>query len=237
VEISKAKILVTSIGCIGVDDKVYDGTEIGVLWKGDAVTVTGTTEDTIMCRILFNGQTAYTLYDYLTDVNPNPTPTPTPEPEPIYTIEDTNYTAYADGIWIFKNPNLTGETEHYLPHGTKITVTGICKETGMYRINWNGITGYINPALGLQKAPEDFPYALNTLYENGDYQMYFYYNADDKSQRKEVARRAHELLKDKADAMGYTKYMVDEANAIDPNNIIKGYYNIFCITINLTILE
>jgi len=234
-------------GAAAIMDKVYGGTEIDSVREGIEITVTGTSDESHMCRISWNGKEAYMVYTELSDVNPNPTPTPEPDPEPTptpepekpaptYTIEDANFEAYAGGrLYIFKNPNKTENTGQYIGKNTRFTITGICNETSAYRVNYNGIVGYVHQ--DTLKTPEEFPYALNTLYENGDYQMYFYYNADDKSQRKEVAQRAHELLKEKASAMGYTKYMVDEANTVDPNNIIDKYYNIYCITINLTIYE
>lgn len=237
-----------SLGVVGIWDAPQGDIILATLQKGEAVTVTGTSVDTHMCRVSWNGIIGYVMCSELSETNPNPTPTPTPTPEepkpneptptPTYTIENVNFDAYSRGrLYFYNNPDKTGDTENYIPRLNRFTVTGICKETGMYRASYNGMTGYINPAMGILKTPEEFPYALNTLYENGNYQMYFYYNADDKSQMKEVAQRAHALLREKADAMGYISYMVDEANTVDPNNITKDYHNIYCITINLTIYE
>lgn len=131
----------------------------------------------------------------------------TPEPEaPTYTYADMSATKYAQcSLNVRDLPGTDGAKLGTLSLNQAVTVTGQCNETGWYRIDYNGSTGYVsNKYLGDNKvevqaqAPTQTgnstsaqtgvsndlpscPYALNQLidYGDGSYGMYEVGDSDD----------------------------------------------------------
>ncbi len=86
---------------------------------------------------------------------PEPTETPTPDPTPVFT-----YTEFEDRtMWTTVNlrirtlPNQDGETIAVIKKGQKVTVNGRCNETGWYRVDYQGQTGYMSDDYLVDKAP------------------------------------------------------------------------------------
>ncbi len=222
----------------------------------EKVILTGTA-DTFMCRIELDGQVAYTFLDSLTDMvqiatpTPNPTPTPTPAPTPTprpvrtYTFTDTNYRIYANGksMRVYDEPAKDGEKIDSLTK-TYLTVTGICNETGFYRIEYNGKTGYLDSELpSLYRTAEDFPYEMYKLYELSDDMFCYYYRG---SEHMKMLDKMDELVSEAIrilDERG--KEMVEKGICSDylswPGDMKLGtedkYWDVFCTAIKLNILE
>jgi len=125
-------------GVSAVVDKVYGGTVISNVREGDVITVTGISDETHMCRILWNGSDAYMVYSELSEVNPIPSPTPA------YTFKETDLTMYATGVWkMYDIPDDKGVTVDETAKGDRFAVTGICNETGWYEISYKQQSGYV----------------------------------------------------------------------------------------------
>ena len=83
------------------------------------------------------------------------TPQPSEEPsEPQYTYTDLNKTMYAkSSVNVRSLPSTDGEKLGGLSKGQEVSVTGQCNETGWYRINYNGGTGYVSSSYLVDAKP------------------------------------------------------------------------------------
>ncbi len=62
-----------------------------------------------------------------------------------YTYKDTTGVMYATAdVNVRNEPDIDGERLGTLDEGEKVTVTGICNETGWYRITYDGSVGYVS---------------------------------------------------------------------------------------------
>ncbi|MCD8211570.1 MAG: SH3 domain-containing protein [Oscillospiraceae bacterium] len=62
-----------------------------------------------------------------------------------YTYKDTTGVMYTTAdVNVRNEPDIDGERLGTLDQGEKVTVTGICNETGWYRITYNGSVGYVS---------------------------------------------------------------------------------------------
>ena len=74
-----------------------------------------------------------------------PAAEPTTEPQPQYTYTDMNVTMYAkSSVNVRSLPSADGERLGSLSTNQEVKVTGQCNETGWYRIEFNGATGYVS---------------------------------------------------------------------------------------------
>ncbi len=146
------------------------GTKLGSLSKGTSVHVTGQCNETNWYRITYNEQTGYVSNKYLSDTKPAEQPAQSKEDEypdhyifpdrtpatqeeiNAYTFQEMNVVMYPsnrlsywrlpcnDMEFYCNNENMLGWTWKYVP--TK--VTGICNETGMYRLEVDGVTVFVS---------------------------------------------------------------------------------------------
>lgn len=74
-----------------------------------------------------------------------PTPTPTKEVKPAYTYTDKNAVMYAkDAVNVRDLPSTAGNKIGILLKAQEVQVTGVCKETGWYRIVYGKQMGYVS---------------------------------------------------------------------------------------------
>ena len=135
-----------------------NGNIIGQFPTGTAVHVTGQCNETKWYRVDYNGQTGYCANNYLTatptatptpsptpspSLSPSPSPSPVPNQTPGYTFTDLDVTLYVvDTVNVRTLPSTKGEIIGQFPTATAVHVTGQCKETMWYRVDYNGQTGY-----------------------------------------------------------------------------------------------
>ncbi len=131
---------------------------LGGFNKDKEVKVTGVCKETGWYRIDYNGKVGYVSNDYVTSKKPSQDPTSTPTPSPTakptatptpdtreYTYRNESMIMYANGsVFVRSLPNTTGKKIGSLRKAQEVTVTGICNETGWYRIIYNGSTGYVS---------------------------------------------------------------------------------------------
>lgn len=101
---------------------------------------------------------------------PAESPAPTAEPvEPTtvstgYTYSELNQTMYAKSAVNVRNlPSTDGKKIGSLKASQEITVTGKCDQTGWYRFDWNGTTGYVSDKYIVSEKP-----AVNTVASTGN---------------------------------------------------------------------
>lgn len=85
------------------------------------------------------------------DVSTEPT-----EPEkPVYTYTDLNQTMYVtSNVNVRDLPSTDGTKLGSLDKGVEVIVTGQCKETSWYRIQYNGVVGYVSNKYLSTEAPK-----------------------------------------------------------------------------------
>lgn len=137
------------------------------------------------------------------------TPEPTEEvpPQPQFTFTDLEQVMYAkSSVNVRDLPNTDGTKLGGLSTNQEIAVNGQCNETGWYRIDYNGVVGYVSdgylgtekvatqsvesvPQSGgevaqqpqeqpVQEAPAENPYPLYTVIDDGGTNVYFYFLYD-----------------------------------------------------------
>lgn len=90
-----------------------------------------------------------------------PTPTPSPSPTPKYTFKDFEKTMYAKAsVNVRDLPSTEGTKIGSLNAWEKVTVTGQCKETNWYRINFNNIQGFVSGNYLVDNKPTPTPTPL-----------------------------------------------------------------------------
>ena len=101
--------------------------------------------------------------------SPAPAVEPTAEPvEPTavstgYTYSELNQTMYAkSAVNVRDLPSTDGKKIGSLKASQEITVTGKCDQTGWYRFDWNGTTGYVSDKYIVSEKP-----AVNTVASTG----------------------------------------------------------------------
>lgn len=112
---------------------------------------------------------------------------------PKYTYTDMNKTMYAkSSVNVRDLPSTDGNKLGGLSSGQTVTVTGKCNETGWYRIEYNGSTGYVSnsyltdtkpeapkPEQPKPEEPGECPYPLYQVVDNGTSISWYYLNGDD----------------------------------------------------------
>ena len=126
-----------------------------------------------------------------------------------YTYTDLNKTMYAKSTVNVRNlPSTDGEKLGGLSKAQEVAVTGQCNETGWYRINYNGGTGYVSsdylvndkpveetPAPSQPSQSTECPYPLYQPVDNWTSISWYYINGDSNAesvfitQRKVLAER------------------------------------------------
>ncbi len=165
-----------------------DGEVIGDLELGESVHITGVCNETEWYRISYEGGEAYVSHKYIVEnqpVTPTPAPTeaptatPTATPEPTqaptedpeegetseYTYTEKDMTMYAkSNVFVRDLPNKDGEVLGGLVASQSVKVTGVCNETGWYRILHNGMTGYVSKGYLVDTKPStETPTATPTV--------------------------------------------------------------------------
>lgn len=86
-----------------------------------------------------------------------PTVEPTAEPTAVstgYTYSELNQTMYAkSAVNVRDLPSTDGKKIGSLKASQEITVTGKCDQTGWYRFDWNGTTGYVSDKYIISEKP------------------------------------------------------------------------------------
>ena len=109
-----------------------------------------------------------------------------------YTYTDLTKTMYAKSTVNVRNlPSTDGEKLGGLTKAQEVAVTGQCNETGWYRIDYNGGTGYVSsdylvndkpveetPAPSQPTEPAECPYPLYQPVDNGTSISWYYVNSD-----------------------------------------------------------
>ena len=107
-----------------------------------------------------------------------------------YTYTDLSKTMYAKSSVNVRNlPSTDGEKLGGLTKAQEVSVTGQCNETGWYRIDYNGGTGYVSsdylvndkpveetPAPSQPTEPAECPYPLYQPVDNGNSISWYYLN-------------------------------------------------------------
>lgn len=102
-----------------------------------------------------------------TETAPAPTVEPTAEPVETavstgYTYSELSQTMYAkSAVNVRDLPSTDGKKIGSLKTSQEITVTGKCDQTGWYRFDWNGTTGYVSDKYIVSEKP-----AVNTVAAN-----------------------------------------------------------------------
>ena len=91
-----------------------------------------------------------------------PTAAPVETADAGYTYSELNQTMYAkSAVNVRDLPNTDGKKIGSLKASQEITVTGKCDQTGWYRFDWNGTTGYVSDKYIVSEKP-----AVNTVAAN-----------------------------------------------------------------------
>lgn len=94
---------------------------------------------------------------------PTPTPTNTPTPTPRFTFDEFEKEMYVkDGVNVRDLPSTEGEKIGSLKQWDKVKVTGQCKETKWYRIEFDGTVGYVSGNFLVENGPTPTPTPTNT---------------------------------------------------------------------------
>ena len=106
---------------------------------------------------------------------------------PTYTYTDLSKTMYAkSSVNVRSLPSTDGEKLGGLSKGQEVSVSGQCNETGWYRINYNGGTGYVSSSYLVDEkpveetptqpsepstpsTPGECPVTMYQLFDEGDY--------------------------------------------------------------------
>ena len=89
---------------------------------------------------------------------PTNTPTPTPSPKPKYTYKEMNKTMYASSsVNVRELPSTEGKKLGKLTSWQEVSVTGQCNETGWYRIDFKGKTGFVSESYLTSVKPTPTP--------------------------------------------------------------------------------
>ncbi len=144
-----------------------DGKKQEELLETKSVKVTGKCNETGWYRITYNNKESYVDDSYIAATRPDASRAvvwdgyikPTKEQMSKYTFTDVNkvlYATFQKSIWTMPigNFNPFGEADEnssmmgFLVKFYPVKVTGICNETGWYRIDVNGHTGYLSTESG-----------------------------------------------------------------------------------------
>ena len=92
-----------------------------------------------------------------------PTAAPVETADAGYTYSELNQTMYAkSAVNVRDLPNTDGKKIGSLKASQEITVTGKCDQTGWYRFDWNGTTGYVSDKYIVSEKPVANTVAANT---------------------------------------------------------------------------
>ena len=118
---------------------------LGTLSKDQEVKATGICKETGWYRIEYKGSVGYVTYKYLKACETATiAPTVTPEPSSGYTYDSCSQTMKAtSSVYVRKGPDSSFASIGTLSKDQEVKATGICKETGWYRIEYNGSVGYV----------------------------------------------------------------------------------------------
>lgn len=99
---------------------------------------------------------------------PTATPTPSPSPTPKYTFKDFEKTMYAkSSVNVRDLPSTEGGKIGSLNDWEKVTVTGQCKETNWYKINFNGLEGFVSSNYLVDNKPTPTPTPIGVIVDSG----------------------------------------------------------------------
>ena len=165
-----AALMLTACGSKETTSNKTASTETTPIEAATEATSVESTETTVAEPTVEPTETPTESETAPTETAPTESPAPAVEPTaaPVettntgYTYSELNQTMYAkSAVNVRDLPNTDGKKIGSLKASQEITVTGKCDQTGWYRFDWNGTTGYVSNKYIVSEKP-----AVNTVAAN-----------------------------------------------------------------------